>query len=997
MTANAVKLLVVDGKEITQSVDLRTTKQGAASKIQAVRGGKFILAEADTGVGPENITVRRVGGDLHVSLEGTDYDQPELVIENFYGNEGELVGVAEDGEYYRYIASDAESDHAMGFLADGVASPQVLGGDKMIGFGSGLVPAAGLSWLGLGLFGLGALGLIGAAIAAGNGGGNGGGNGNKLVIGDVQDNVGDIQGSIPKGGTTDDTTPTFSGEGGTPGKIVTIIDNGKPIGSTVVGDDGKWTFTPTNPLPEGEHKIIVIEDGGLPSDEFDLIVDITAPGKATIDGALDDFGPSTGPIANGDRTDDNTPTLSGKAEAHSTVSIYDNGKLIGTTTADKDGNWTFTPDPALPDGKHSFTSTATDKAGNIGLPSDPYIIDIDTGNPVKPGFGTGIETVIDDFGPITGEIPNDGRTDDNTPTFGGGGLKPGDTVTIIDNGTEIGTAIVGGDGRWEFTPNPALPDGKHEVVIVVTDPNGNTSDPSPPHTVTIDTEAPDRPVIAEVFDSNGVPIAPGDRTNEDRPTIKGSAEPHSTVTIYNNGVKIGETTTDKDGQWEFRPDTPLMNDSHEFTAEATDKAGNTGDPSNAWDLIVDTIAPAPPTSINVDDGNIVVGFDNTDAKVGDRIILDIDGMEVVLPPLTEADILAGEVRFPFPVDTTVAPDKIAAAIVDAASNLSPYREVEMEITPFGESFNSMLGAFDMQRAGDTATSPDGFTFTSIRATTGSMYQGIVPVRVEGSAVGPTSQALHINGEVRIDLPPGMSSNKFSCQAADITGPEVMTLKFYDQDGKLVYESDYGNEGEVVTTITVEMPPGISFVYMTASLNEIPFSYQFLDDLSFEMISYKDNGIIGSTPIDAESNDPVGVSDNVFYVGEGEEDSFEAHGDEQTNILKLTGADQVLDFSQLGDRISSVEVVDLTGTGNNMLKLSLNDVLEQGSKGMFINDDSTQMMVKGDAGDKVDLAGLLGDWANQGAVTVGGVVYDVYQNGSLNIELLVQQGVETSFA
>ncbi|MDB5766292.1 MAG: Large repetitive protein, partial [Collimonas fungivorans] len=154
MAASAVKLLVVDGKEITQSVDLRTAKQGSVTKIKAIRGGKFILADTDTGAAPENITVRRVGNDLHVSLEGSGYDDPELIIEDYYGQsgqDGQLVGVAEDGAYYEYIATDADAAHELSALGDGVASAQALGSQPLLGFGSGLVPAAGLSWLGLGL------------------------------------------------------------------------------------------------------------------------------------------------------------------------------------------------------------------------------------------------------------------------------------------------------------------------------------------------------------------------------------------------------------------------------------------------------------------------------------------------------------------------------------------------------------------------------------------------------------------------------------------------------------------------------------------------------------------------------------------------------------------------------------------------------------------------------------------------------------------------------
>jgi hypothetical protein len=108
VNSNTVKLAVVEGNTINQSIDLREARSGAAAKIRAFKGAKFILADKDTGFAPENLTVRRVGKDLHLGLQGTDYDQPQLIIEEFYGNEGSLIGLGEDGAYHQYIALDAQ-------------------------------------------------------------------------------------------------------------------------------------------------------------------------------------------------------------------------------------------------------------------------------------------------------------------------------------------------------------------------------------------------------------------------------------------------------------------------------------------------------------------------------------------------------------------------------------------------------------------------------------------------------------------------------------------------------------------------------------------------------------------------------------------------------------------------------------------------------------------------------------------------------------------------
>ena len=67
-------------------------------------------------------------------------------------------------------------------------------------------------------------------------------------------------------------------------------------------------------------------------------------------------------------TNDNTPTLVGKATSNSTISIFDgegeNAPLLGTTTTDNDGNWSYTPTSPLADGDHKFTIEASKVAVN---------------------------------------------------------------------------------------------------------------------------------------------------------------------------------------------------------------------------------------------------------------------------------------------------------------------------------------------------------------------------------------------------------------------------------------------------------------------------------------------------------------------------------------------------------------------------------------------------------------------------------------------------------
>ncbi|NKE96149.1 Ig-like domain-containing protein, partial [Pantoea agglomerans] len=92
--------------------------------------------------------------------------------------------------------------------------------------------------------------------------------------------------------------------------------------------------------------------------------------------------------------------------------------------------------------------------------------------------------------------------------------------------TELGTATVGEDGSWTFTPDAPLADGEHALVVDGTDANGNAS--SSTVDVTVDTSA----TAPGLTDDAGNPIADGSSTSDSTPTINGSGmQPGSTVTV----------------------------------------------------------------------------------------------------------------------------------------------------------------------------------------------------------------------------------------------------------------------------------------------------------------------------------------------------------------------------------------------------------------------------------------------------------------------------------
>ena len=686
VNTSAVNIAVVEGKTINQATELRNNPQGHPVRITAVPNGKYILAEGENGLAPKNITLKRVGKDLHVALEDTDPDQPQLIIEGFFDAQGQLVGVAEDGAYYEYISTDADQDHSPAFLMDGVSSPYVLGAEQLSGFDN-LVAGSGIGYFWPALLGL---GLAGLALAGGGGGGGGGGGvgggdgggvggGGDLVGGgpapvllEIIDNVGDKTGLIQSGGSTDDSTPTLIGTS-TPGSTVIIKDGDKIIGEVVVGEDGKWEFTPKTPLEEGKHEFIIIEkdpDGNesKPSEGFELIIDLTAPGQSVINDIQDDAGVIRGSIPHQGATDDNTPNLSGGGQAPG-----------DTVIVDENGKWTFTPSTPLNDGGHEFTIIVTDPAGNVSVESDPYTVIVDTLAPDQPV----ITSVVDDQGAITGPLAAGDITDDAQPQINGT-AEPGTTVIIYDNGNEIGRESVAADGTWTHTPVPPLTNGNHSLSVETVDAAGNVSVPSPSFDFDlIAGGAPAAPAITGVIDDvdNSIGnIMPGGHTNDARPDISGTAAPGSVISVYANGTLIGTTTAQPSGQWTL-PGAALLNDLgdglNNLTATATNSAGNISDPTGLYPITVDTIAPDASTATSlIDDVGAVTGTINTgdsnptysgSAEPGATVIIYDKGVEIGRVPVDGA----GNWSFTPTTPLADGDHSLTNQVLDAAGNTSP--------------------------------------------------------------------------------------------------------------------------------------------------------------------------------------------------------------------------------------------------------------------------------------------------------------------------------------
>ena len=126
---------------------------------------------------------------------------------------------------------------------------------------------------------------------------------------------------------------------------------------------------------------------------------------------------------------------------------------------------------------------------------------------------------------------------------------------------------------------------KYFVSVKATDNLGNVGSAASSNGVTVETPSP---VITGYSVDSGV-VGDG-ITNDNTPTLAGTAEISSTIQILDGLNPIGTITTDLVGSWQYTMSV-LSDGLHHFTATATDAGGHTSPPSAALDVTIDTASP----------------------------------------------------------------------------------------------------------------------------------------------------------------------------------------------------------------------------------------------------------------------------------------------------------------------------------------------------------------------------------------------------------------------
>jgi hypothetical protein len=415
------------------------------------------------------------------------------------------------------------------------------------------------------------------------------------------------------------------------GTLIRIREGGPIIGTATTSADESWSVSIA--FADGVHAITaeswdgVFTDGPSPARTF--TIDTVAPAAPVI------TAPTPGQtLAAGD------VRIEGTAELNAKVQIRHQGIVRAIVPVDAAGAWGTTL--TFVEGSHTIEARAIDRADNIG-PIALRSFTVDTVAPATPIIDTPAQSAFLNSNnvSITGET------------------EPGADLEIF-----VGTVVVGAtsaNGVGAFAVTLPFADGAHTIHAVALDAAGNRSPPTPDRSFTVDTVAPDAPVIQQPAQNATLTSNPV--------TISGTGEDAVTIEVWDGATLLGETDTDGTGTWAL--ELTLADGTYSVRARAIDLALNVGPFSAPRDFevaaVVDNAPPAVPVltlpaALSTQSATVV--FKGT-AEPGATVTIYEAGI-----PVASGTSSGG--TFEFAGTMTDGPHTVTATATDPAGNESPH-------------------------------------------------------------------------------------------------------------------------------------------------------------------------------------------------------------------------------------------------------------------------------------------------------------------------------------
>lgn len=241
-------------------------------------------------------------------------------------------------------------------------------------------------------------------------------------------------------------------------------------------------------------------------------------------------------------------TLSGTGMPGSKTQVVVDGEIVVTTVADQSGDWSLTTAIDKP-GQHEVQVQTVDEKGQVLGESEPATVNV---------VAAFVQPVLDlpELGDFT--LDNTGQAVGRLALSGTG--EPGTIVHIRVGNQILASKPVSADGAWAFDEQVTLSPGSNDLVVEMSDSNGNVLATSETRTIEVQGKpAIATPTLILKADESGL-------------TLSGTGTPGSQVEIVANGEVLDSVVVGENGRWSYGAN--LEPGEYELYARAIDAQGH---------------------------------------------------------------------------------------------------------------------------------------------------------------------------------------------------------------------------------------------------------------------------------------------------------------------------------------------------------------------------------------------------------------------------------------
>ncbi|KAF0855666.1 Ig-like domain-containing protein [Pantoea dispersa] len=818
----------------------------------------------------------------------------------------------------------------------------------------------------------------------------------KTEITHAYDDFGPFTGMLGNGAITDDRTPNLHGRAESNSLVYihyrNVLGAWELLDSVTAGADGRWEYE-TDRLSPGTYEFQAGTSATRDTNGKPFGLQIVAPGSVApeISMAWDDVGKITGEVKSGGLTNDTQPELRGSAEANAVVQVeYSrDGKTwhSGSTVADANGRWSFTPKDELEYGNWDFRAKTTN------------------GNSYSADFGLRVveqEIMVKsyDFESIVpGDLTKDFIYGDLNFKFN----NQDKVTTSVQDHAAYGKSlvIVNPTTNTETIQKITFSEGINYFELTAIDWEGASS-------------------YISLHDKNGKEIGRvyahdiRDQAREVLRYYSGDTE----ISYVEMHLK-GPTTT-------FAVDNIITKRYSEDSISTADHGYE-----NLDTMVKDTKFSAGEDYVRFPSGLLFKTISGKHASIS--IFGTISNILFLSDVATYEMKFGGTDKVSFDFSDLGIPSAHKYKIISTSGEVLFDDYLSKIVTNNHFHFEAPKGKFISQiiiTNGDEVAGGDpGYTIDNIKwgvnvdSGLESFDQYAVDYKFDMTRVNTLSGGVKFSGKAHPDSVSKLdqarvsngkgeyrafllgdnstytydfgSTDKVEFALSSVQSANQHEIIVYSTTGEILYR-------EMITTVGYRTdtspdtyqfiaPPGKKIGHIDLVLgqettpddNDAGF---YIDDIKWgEYVHPEINTNGGKLYLFDENDlyDPIQVFD----------------ADNQLYQLLVDSEDQTVIFADQVEDGSKTSVIQMDNAGNNALTLSLQDVLRHGSENLAIDDATKQIIVNGNQGDTVRLEDILPEgseqngWAEQaGTVTIAGTQYHVWSNG--DAELLVQDGVKT---